>query len=41
MQIFVLFVLNSNKEELVDGEEIARCPTCSLILRVIYDAVCL
>ena len=24
-------------EELEDGEEIARCPSCSLMLRVIYD----
>lgn len=24
-------------EELRDGEEIARCPSCSLIIRVIYD----
>ncbi|ORY04732.1 zf-CSL-domain-containing protein [Basidiobolus meristosporus CBS 931.73] len=24
-------------EDLYDGEEIARCPSCSLIIRVIYD----
>ncbi|KAK9767647.1 Diphthamide biosynthesis protein 3 [Basidiobolus ranarum] len=24
-------------EELYDGEEIARCPSCSLIIRVIYE----
>lgn len=24
-------------DELRDGEEIARCPSCSLILTVIYD----
>eukprot|EP00892_Ulva_mutabilis_P008530 jgi/Ulvmu1/6049/UM027_0027.1 len=24
-------------EELADGEEVARCPSCSLIIRVIYD----
>lgn len=24
-----------------DGEEIARCPSCSLEILVIYDAVCL
>ncbi|KAI8813663.1 hypothetical protein BJ742DRAFT_672624 [Cladochytrium replicatum] len=24
-------------EEMKDGEEIARCPSCSLIIRVIYD----
>ena len=24
-------------EELEDGEEIGRCPTCTLIIRVIYD----
>ena len=26
--------------DLEDGEDIARCATCSLILRVIYSAVC-
>lgn len=26
-----------SKEELEMGEEIARCPSCSLIIRVIYD----
>ncbi|KAJ1553486.1 Diphthamide biosynthesis protein 3, partial [Nowakowskiella sp. JEL0078] len=25
------------QEELRDGEDIARCPSCSLLLRVIYD----
>ncbi|KAI8063475.1 hypothetical protein BC940DRAFT_335865 [Gongronella butleri] len=24
-------------DELQDGEDIARCPSCSLIIRVIYD----
>jgi diphthamide biosynthesis protein 3 len=24
-------------DELLDGEDIARCPSCSLLLRVIYD----
>ncbi|EKX35581.1 hypothetical protein GUITHDRAFT_79719 [Guillardia theta CCMP2712] len=24
-------------DELIDGEDIARCPSCSLLLRVIYD----
>ena len=24
-------------EDLQDGEEVARCPSCSLILRVIYE----
>jgi diphthamide biosynthesis protein 3 len=28
-------------EELAQGEEIARCPSCSLIIRVIYDPVSL
>jgi len=23
--------------EILDGEEVARCPSCSLIIRVIYD----
>jgi diphthamide biosynthesis protein 3 len=26
-----------SQEELEDGEEIARCPSCSLMLRVIYN----
>ncbi|XP_065182757.1 diphthamide biosynthesis protein 3-like [Sycon ciliatum] len=26
------------KEELVAGEDVATCPSCSLIVRVIYDA---
>ncbi|CAH3039430.1 unnamed protein product [Porites evermanni] len=25
------------KEELENGEDVARCPSCSLIVRVIYD----
>ncbi|KAI8349281.1 hypothetical protein B0O80DRAFT_460116 [Mortierella sp. GBAus27b] len=25
------------REELQDGEDVARCPSCSLIIRVIYD----
>ncbi|CAG7721941.1 unnamed protein product [Allacma fusca] len=25
------------KEELVSGEEVATCPSCSLLLKVIYD----
>ncbi|KAI9306382.1 CSL zinc finger-domain-containing protein, partial [Cunninghamella echinulata] len=24
-------------DDLKDGEDIARCPSCSLIIRVIYD----
>ncbi|KAJ8906367.1 hypothetical protein NDN08_002860 [Rhodosorus marinus] len=24
-------------EDLLEGEEVARCPSCSLIIRVIYD----
>ncbi|KCV72901.1 hypothetical protein H696_00471 [Fonticula alba] len=24
--------------ELEDGEDVARCPSCSLLIRVIYDA---
>ncbi|KAI9024092.1 hypothetical protein DFJ74DRAFT_705819 [Hyaloraphidium curvatum] len=24
-------------DELANGEEVARCPSCSLIIRVIYD----
>lgn len=26
-------------EELQNGEEIARCPSCSLMLRVVYDVI--
>ncbi|CAJ0895111.1 5495_t:CDS:2 [Entrophospora sp. SA101] len=26
-------------EDLMDGEDIARCPSCSLMVRVIYDLV--
>eukprot|EP01122_Echinamoeba_exundans_P017390 TRINITY_DN9158_c0_g1_i1.p2 TRINITY_DN9158_c0_g1~~TRINITY_DN9158_c0_g1_i1.p2 ORF type:complete len:100 (-),score=23.59 TRINITY_DN9158_c0_g1_i1:588-860(-) len=26
-----------SKEDLMNGEEVARCPSCSLIIRVIYD----
>ncbi|XP_019893271.1 diphthamide biosynthesis protein 3 [Musca domestica] len=25
------------KEELMEGEEVATCPSCSLIIKVIYD----
>ena len=28
-------------EELRSGEEVARCPSCTLIIRVIYDQVIL
>jgi diphthamide biosynthesis protein 3 len=28
-----------SKEDLENGEEIAECPSCSLIVRVIYDPV--
>jgi len=28
-----------SKEELAQGEDIARCPSCSLIIRVIYNPV--
>ena len=26
-------------EELQDGEEVAHCPSCTLIIRIIYDEV--
>ncbi|KAI9218363.1 diphthamide biosynthesis protein 3 [Blastocladiella britannica] len=26
-----------SEEELFDGEEVATCPSCSLVIRVIYD----
>ncbi len=25
------------KEDIFDGEDIAKCPSCSLLLKVIYD----
>lgn len=30
-------VFRITKEELADGEEIAHCPSCTLVVRVIYD----
>jgi len=30
-------VFQITKPELANGEEIAHCPSCSLIVRVIYD----
>ncbi|KAL0027995.1 hypothetical protein WJX79_009420 [Trebouxia sp. C0005] len=27
------------KEELAEGEEIARCPSCSLYITVVYDPI--
>jgi diphthamide biosynthesis protein 3 len=29
-----------NIDDMRDGEDIARCPTCSLMIRIIFDAVC-
>ncbi|XP_055905388.1 diphthamide biosynthesis protein 3 [Eupeodes corollae] len=26
-----------SKDELIEGEEVATCPSCSLIVKVIYD----
>ncbi|KAI3650751.1 hypothetical protein MP228_003637 [Amoeboaphelidium protococcarum] len=26
-----------SKQELIEGDDIARCPSCSLIIRVIFD----
>ncbi|XP_016978115.1 DPH3 homolog [Drosophila rhopaloa] len=26
-----------SKEELIEGEEVATCPSCSLVIKVIYD----
>ncbi|KAJ8971144.1 hypothetical protein NQ317_003434 [Molorchus minor] len=28
-----------SKEELLAGEEVATCPSCSLVIKVIYDLV--
>jgi len=30
-------VFQITKDELFNGEEIAHCPSCTLIIRVIYD----
>lgn len=30
-------VFQITKEALADGEEIASCPSCTLVVRVIYD----
>ncbi|KAI3639615.1 hypothetical protein MIR68_002309 [Amoeboaphelidium protococcarum] len=27
-----------SKQELIEGDDIARCPSCSLIIRVIFDS---
>jgi len=41
---FVLYHLPltnaAEQAQLQEGEDIARCPSCSLIIRVIYDPVC-
>uniref|UniRef100_A0A672HUN5 Diphthamide biosynthesis protein 3 n=1 Tax=Salarias fasciatus TaxID=181472 RepID=A0A672HUN5_SALFA len=34
-QILIFFL----KEDLENGEEVATCPSCSLIVKVIYDKV--
>lgn len=36
VDIFVLTFF-SIQDELRDGEDVARCPSCSLIIRVIFD----
>lgn len=30
-------VFQITREQLVDGEDIARCPSCTLVIQVIYD----
>ena len=38
--LYVLPVTNCGAQsQLQEGEDIARCPSCSLIIRVIYDPV--
>lgn len=33
-----MVILNFNvQDDLMNGEEVARCPSCSLLIRVIYD----
>ncbi len=29
--------LTRTQEELLSGDDIARCPSCSLLLRVVFD----
>jgi len=31
--------LTSTQEDLENGEDVAECPSCSLIVKVIYDPV--
>jgi diphthamide biosynthesis protein 3 len=33
------YLTSLSQDDLMDGEEVARCPSCSLIIRVIYDPV--
>ena len=40
--LYYLPVTNcAEQAQLQEGEDIATCPSCSLIIRVIYDPVCL
>jgi hypothetical protein len=31
------FIASAPQAELADGEEVAHCPSCSLVIRVIYN----
>lgn len=33
------FMVIGLQEELMAGEEVATCPSCSLVIKVIYDVV--
>ena len=37
--IYYIFLCFHSQEELESGEDVATCPSCSLIIKVIYDLV--
>ena len=37
--VAILMSVNSTQEDLENGEDVAECPSCSLIVKVIYDPV--
>lgn len=37
VQLCCTHIRFSTQDELRDGEDVARCPSCSLIIRVIFD----
>ncbi len=37
LSVCLAYIFARQQDELRNGEEIARCPSCSLLLRVVYD----